>query len=137
MTDEHSPGMASDPERDARLARLLAEEYGVSQSALAGRVQSIMSAVSRQSHEPPLWWTAIATWARILVPISATVAAAALCFLLWAPSAIVTPNTVAYPDSSGGATVVRILATRATSQDVAATLMPGTADELLTAAVRP
>jgi len=136
MTDEHLRRATTDPERDPQLGRLLAEEYGANESALTGRVQSIIAAVARQSDEPRLWWTALATWSRALLPLSTAVAATMFCFFLRAPSVTLTPNSVAYPDASGGITVVGILATRATSQDIVAVLIPATADDLLTAAVR-
>lgn len=136
MTDEHLRRTTIDPQRDPRLARLLAEEYGVTKSALAGRVQSIIEAVAKQSDETAPWWTTLATWSRALVPLGVAIAASVFCFLLRAPSATLTPNPARYPDSVGGVTIVEILASRATSQDVVAVLMPATADELLTAAVQ-
>lgn len=136
MTDEHPQRATTDPERDPRLARLLADEYGATESTLGSRVQSIMAAVARQSDEARPWWTTIANWSRALVPLGVSVATTAVVFLLRVPSIALTPDSVAYPDSLSRVTAVGILATRATSQDIAAALMSATADELLTAAVR-
>ena len=137
MTIDRSGPGANDPDRDPRLARFLQREYAVNELELNRVTQAINSVVRRRSNDAPPWWVVIATWSRAVVPIGLAVAATASFMLLRTSSASSMARASVQANQSGrGVSAVEIVATRTTSDDVVAALLPPTADDLLQAAVR-
>jgi hypothetical protein len=132
---EHPHSSAHDPERDPQLAHFLSAEYGMSHFAMTGRARAIAAAVATRAHDSRVWWAVIANWSRALVPISVAVAAAVLV-LLRIPAAELSSPGGSDALYARDVSVVDILTTRTTSRELAATLTPPTADDLLQAALR-
>jgi hypothetical protein len=128
----------ADPDRDPRLAQLLRREFGSTESENADRAQRVIGAVAQQSKDIRAGWRVITSWSRTVVRIGSAIAAATLFMLFRAPSDLVRnpPMAVSDAGTDRGDAVVAIITTRSTIDQVVATFVPTTPDDLLTAAVR-